>query len=154
MDKNAVDFLLRANKAAYAGKGAEAYSSRPSSHDFHYEDGTLKYIDTYLGRTKFSGETALWEGDAPFWSINYVGRIVSDNFSDDFLRETYDFLKEVLLLAPKEYPYRGPSEYANGDYSYKCTVKGDIDWFYGYEQIFFRDEMVFECAFHGGDIAQ
>jgi hypothetical protein len=58
MDKNVVDFLLRANKAAYAGKGAEAHSARPNSHDFHYEEGPLKYIDTYLGRTKVAGEAA------------------------------------------------------------------------------------------------
>ncbi|MDR1159406.1 MAG: DUF5680 domain-containing protein [Syntrophomonadaceae bacterium] len=147
MDKNVVDFLIRAKKATCAGKGAEAYSSRPNSHDLHYAEGSLKYIDTYLGGTKFAGEEALWEGGFPFWSMNYIGRVLSDNFSDDFLRET-------LLLVSEEYPFRGPLEHTNGDYSYKCTIKGDIHWFYGYEEIFFKGGAVFECAFHGGDIAR
>jgi hypothetical protein len=152
MDRNIVDFLIRAKKATYAGNGAKAYSSRPNSRDFCYTEGSLKYIDTYLGRKKFAGEEALWEGDLPFWSMNYVGRVLSDDFSDDFLEEIFDFLKETLLLVPEECPFRGPLEHMNGDYSYKCSVKGEIDWFYGYEEIFFKGGAVFQCAFHGGDI--
>lgn len=59
MDSDLIDFLIRAKKATYAGEGKEAPSSRPHSHDFHYSEGTLRYIDTYLGSTQFAGEEAL-----------------------------------------------------------------------------------------------
>jgi len=61
MDKHIVEFLIRAKKATYAGKGAETDSSRPGSHDLLYAEGALKYIDTYLGNAKFAGEEALWK---------------------------------------------------------------------------------------------
>ena len=36
MDNRIIDFLIRAKKATYAGKGAETESSRPESHDLIY----------------------------------------------------------------------------------------------------------------------
>ncbi|MCL2461552.1 MAG: DUF5680 domain-containing protein [Defluviitaleaceae bacterium] len=145
MEKKVIEFLLRANKVTYAGKGPESAPSRPNSHDYQYSEGALKYIDTYLGGAKFAGECALWENDVPFWAINYAGRVVADGFSGDFL-------KEALLRASEEYPFRGPKRYENGDYSYQCGVKGDFRWFYGFEEIFYKGEKVYECAFHGGDV--
>jgi len=56
MDKNVIKFLIKAKKATYAGKGAQTASSRPNSHDLQYSEGQLKYIDTYLGGSKFAGE--------------------------------------------------------------------------------------------------
>jgi hypothetical protein len=145
MDKNTIDFLLRAKKATYAGKGAEADASRPNSHDLHYMEGKLKYIDTYLGSAKFAGEEALWRDDTPFWAMNYVGRVLADDFSGDFL-------KEALLHVPKEAPFRGPAKFINGDYSYVCNVEGDFHWLNGAEEIYYKGNKIYECLFHGGDI--
>lgn len=144
VDEKVIDFLCRAKKACYAaGKGAEADSSRPDSHDLHYAEGELEYIDTYLGGEKFAGEEGLWRVGLPFWSMNYAGRILADGFSGDFL-------KECLLLVPEEYPYRGPLVHRNGDYSYHCVINGEFEWFNGYEEIFCSDIKVYECIFHGG----
>lgn len=145
IDNKVIDFLCRAKQATYAGKGAETISSRPNSHDFNYEEGNLKYIDTYLGGESFAGEEAMWQNDSPIWSMNYIGRILDENFSGDFL-------KEALLLVPKEYPFRGPMVYENGDYKYHCIVNGKFLWFNGYEEIFCNDKKVYECTFHGGII--
>ncbi|MTI49876.1 DUF5680 domain-containing protein [Sporosalibacterium faouarense] len=145
IDEGVIEFLCKAKRATYAGKGAETHSSRPSSHDLEYVEDELKYIDTYLGGEKFAGEEALWRNDIPFWSMNYIGRIIDDDFSGDFL-------KECLLLVPKEYPYRGPLVYQNGDYKYHCVINGEFKWFNGYEEIFCNDIKVYECIFHGGYI--
>ena len=147
MDKQIVDFLIRAKKATYAGEGAEAAPSRPNSHDLEYSEGDLKYIDTYLGGREFAGEEAMWKDDIPFWAMNYVGRVVADGFSGDFL-------KEALSLVPENNPYRGPEEYSNGDFTYKCSVTGDFDWFSGCEEILLQNTKVYECLFHGGKITQ
>lgn len=143
--ENIVEFLMEAKKGTYAGKGAEKLSSRPNSHDLEYVKDGLKYIDTYLGGRNFAGEEALWENDQPFWSMNYIGHILADGFSGDFL-------KEALLNVPINMPYRGPSEYQNGIFTYKCTVEGGFEWFQGYEEIFKGNVKVYECVFHGGAI--
>jgi len=75
INEKIIDFLCRAKKATYAGKGAESISPRPNSHDLQYVENNLKYIDTYLGGEKFAGEEALWYDDLPIWSMNYIGCI-------------------------------------------------------------------------------
>ena len=140
-----VDFLLRAKRATYAGKGPESPSSRPQSHDLEYAEGSLTYIDSYLGGGQFAGEEALWRDGTPIWSMNYVGRVTGENFSGDFL-------KEALLQVPADRPYRGPAEYCSGDYLYRCSVHGHFDWFHGTETIAYKGRVIYECLFHGGSI--
>lgn len=137
-----IDFLIRAKQKTYAGKGAEEAPSRPHSHDLKYEEGSLCYLDTYLGGDRFAGEEALWENGLPVWSMNYAGQVTGGPFSGDFL-------KEALLRVPKEKPFRGPAFYQNGDYAYTCRVEGDFAWFQGYETIAYRGEVIYDCHFHG-----
>ncbi|MDR3594115.1 DUF5680 domain-containing protein [Clostridium sp.] len=143
LDKKIIDFLCRGKKAAYAGNSEEVISSRTNSHDYEYIEGNLKYIDTYLGGEKFAGEEGLWKDNIPFWAMNYVGRILKEGFSGKFL-------KEVLSLVPEEYPYRGPLQYENGVYKYKCAIEGNFIWFTGHEEIYNNEVRVYECNFHGG----
>lgn len=143
MEKSLVDFLIKAKKSTYAGKGAETSPSRVRSHDLVYRDGALMYYDTYLGGEKFAGEEAIWIADIPYWSMNYIGRVTDENFSGDFL-------KEALLHVPFEKPYRGPDVYFNGDYIYECSVRGEFDWFQGKETIKYKGNEIYECYFHGG----
>ena len=145
MSKDIIRFLLEAKKSTYAGKGMEAEPSRPASHDYHYGEGNLKYIDTYLGSSKFSGEEAVWKDDLPFCTMNYIGRVISDEFSGDFL-------KDALSRVTEEYPYRGPLRHETEDYLYTCSVNGDFHWFSGHEEISFKGKKVYECVFHGGDV--
>ena len=143
MDKQLVDFLIRAKQATYAGKGAESASSRVNSHDLIFKEGEYMYYDTYLGGDKFAGEEALWISGVPYWSMNYVGRVTGDNFSGEFL-------KEALLRVPEDKPFRGPEEYTEGDYTYSCSIEGDYEWFQGKEIITLKGEQIYECYFHGG----
>lgn len=69
--------------------------------------------------------------------MNYIGRILPDDVSTENLME---FLTEALLLVPVEYPYRGPSQYENGDFH----------WFSGIEEVFHKNIKVYELVFHGG----
>ena len=145
MDKKTVEFLIRAKRATYAGKGAETASSRPGSHDLVYSEGDLTYYDTYLGGGRFAGEEALWKSGVPFWSMNYAGRVTGTPFSGDFL-------KEALLHVPEDAPYRGPETFEKDGYCYSCAAEGDSDWFQGKETICFRGIPIYECYFHGGTI--
>lgn len=140
-----VPFLLRAKRLTYAGKSNITTPSRLASHDYEYSEGDLRYQDTYLGGEHFAGEEAVWYQGLPVYSMNYVGRVLHDSFSGDFL-------KEALLHVPEDIPYRGPLCYHNGDFTYHCNVRGEFHWFQGYEEIFCQGNKVYECYFHGGDI--
>lgn len=144
MDKLIINFLIEAKKNTYAAHGLEVASSRVNSHDLKYEKDDFLYYDSYLGNDKFSGSEALWIKNNPFWSMNYIGRVLDiENFSGDFL-------KEALLCVNKDYPFRGPYYYQNGDYEYLMTYSGKFDWFIGSEVIKFKNKVIYECNFHGG----
>lgn len=144
-DREIISFLIRAKRATYAGKGAETLSCRPHSHDLTFSDGRYMYYDSYFGGREFVGEEALWVDGAPFWSMNYAGRVTGDGFSGDFL-------KEALLRVPEDMPFRGPAEYTDGPYRYQCEVHGDFDWFRGEEVILLNGQPIYECRFHGSRI--
>jgi transcriptional regulator with XRE-family HTH domain len=140
-----INFLCEAKKATYSGNGPETVPSRPCSHDLQYKYGDFLYIDTYIGGEKFGGEEAVWHQGSPVWCMNYAGRVLSNNFSGDFL-------KEALHQASVDMPYRGPNLYQNGDYTYHCNVTGTFEWFQGQEEIFCLSVKVYECSFHGGNL--
>ena len=143
MKDSVITFLLQAKRATYAGKGPESPSSRPCSHDYEYARDGFKYIDSYFGGKKFAGEEVLSEDNRPFWAMNYIGRVLADGFSGDFL-------KSALLKCSQELPFRGPESYCDGNLTYKNRVNGCFAWFYGYEEIYNGDIKVYECDYHGG----
>ena len=143
------EFLCRAKRATYAGKGSEIQPCRKNSHDLFYSEdlgaelGKLEYYDTYLGGKNFSGEEALWKDGIPFWAMNYSGRVLDESFSGDFL-------KSALYAVEPKLPFRGPEFFRDGDRTYVCKVCGGFEWFSGNEAIFHGARKVYECVFHGG----
>lgn len=145
-DQNAlINFKLEAIKNTYGGDANTCNSCRPLSHDYQYKKGAFIYYDTWLGGEKFSGEEAIWKYDIPIFSMNYFGRTLDENFSSAFL-------KESLCLATIDLPYRGPEFYESGEYTYKTKAIGNINWFQGYEEIYYHSQKVYECFYHGGSL--
>jgi len=140
---NLIQFRLEANVNTYAAFMNEVDSTRLDSHDFRYQNGDYVYHDTYVGGEQFAGEEAIWKKGKAVYAMNYMGRVLSKDFSGNFL-------KDALRHADKKMPYRGPEHYQDGEYIYKCSVHGDFTWFQGYEEIYFHDKKVYECYFHGG----
>lgn len=137
-------FRTKAAKNTYAAGFCQAESCRPESHDFRFEEDGWLYIDTYLGGEKFSGEEAVWKDGIPLWAMNYSGRVLNENFSGDFL-------KLALRNCTEEFP-RGPRNFSAEEFFYKTEIQGDMEWFWGFEEIFFRDEKCYECHYHGGAV--
>ena len=144
-DSDFLVFLKKAKYKTYASNAGHVESSRINSVDLSFKSTPYTYLDTYLGRTQFAGEEAVWQLEHPIWSMNYMGRVLDEVFSGDFL-------KESLRNTPDECPLRGPVYYAKGNYTYLCDVQGDIEWFQGREMIFLGDKKIYECYFHGGKI--
>lgn len=138
-----ISFRLEANVNTYAAFMNEVDATRPASHDFRYENSPYMYHDTYVGGEEFAGEEAVWKDGITVYAMNYMGRVLSDGFSGNFL-------KEALRAADMKMPYRGPEIYQSGEYTYRCKVTGDFTWFQGYEEIYSGDTKVYECVFHGG----
>jgi len=138
-----IAFRLEANVNTYAALMNEVDATRPASHDFRYVNGEYMYHDTYVGGEKFAGEEAIWKDGHAVYAMNYLGRVLTDGFSGNFL-------KEALRAADIQMPYRGPELYQSGEYVYRCKVTGDFTWFQGYEEIYQNEQKVYECVFHGG----
>ena len=140
-----IAFRLEANVNTYAAFKNEVDSTRPQSHDFRYTNGSWLYHDTYVGGERFAGEEAIWHNGVSVYAMNYMGRVLSDSFSGNFL-------KEALRKADSKMPYRGPEYYQSGEYTYRCKVTGDFTWFQGCEEIYRNETKVYECVFHGGSV--
>lgn len=138
-----IRFRLKANVNTYAAFMNEAEPTRLNSHDFHYEQGAFVYHDTYVGGEQFAGQEAIWKNGCAVYAMNYIGRVLLDTFSGDFL-------KEALRAASMDMPYRGPEYYQVGAYIYRCKVFGDFGWYQGEEEITCAGKRVYECRFHGG----
>jgi len=138
-----IDFRLEASINTYAAFMNETSSTRLDSHDYRYANGPYTYHDTYVGGEQFAGQEAIWHDGKAVYAMNYLGRVLGEQFSGNFL-------KEALRRADKNMPYRGPEYYQSGEYLYRCKVVGDFTWFQGFEEIYCNEIKVYECYFHGG----
>ena len=138
-----IDFRLEANLNTYAAFSNEVKGTRWDSHDFKYEKGEWIYYDTYIGGEQFAGQEAVWKNGKAYYAMNYCGRVLGQEFSGNFL-------KEALRAASSGMPYRGPAIYQSGEYIYQTKVSGNIEWFQGYEEIYYCNRKVYECYYHGG----
>lgn len=145
-DSSLISFLCRAKKKTYAsGEMPHGGSCRPESQDLQYREGEYFYLDSYFGGERFTGEEVLYHGETPLWAMNYSGRVLSERFRGDFL-------KEALAQVQEEHPFRGPAIFTRGDDTYLFRHKGDFPWFQGEEEIYCKQEKVYECRVHGGMI--
>lgn len=138
-----IAFRLEANRNTYAAFMNETTSTRLDSHDYTYSSGDYTYYDTYVGGEQFAGQEAIWHRGKARYAMNYLGRVLGQQFSGNFL-------KEALRQADTAMPYRGPKFYQSGQYLYRCSVVGDFTWFQGFEEIYCGEEKQYECCFHGG----
>jgi hypothetical protein len=148
MDEQLKAFLIRAKQATYASGKAPQFSSRPGSHDLHYEEPGFLYIDTYQGGFHFIGEEVVWKDGVNIWGMNYYGKMLVDQVPTGF----GDFLKHALLEVPQEKPYRGPENFKEGEFRYHCSIIGNPEHFSGVEHIYFKESMIYSLVFHGGEI--
>ncbi len=148
MQDSFIPFLMRAKQNTYASGRPATVSSRPNSHDLEYAEGKYRYIDTYLGGFHFIGEEAVWENDLPVWGMNYYGKMLAAQVPAGF----GEFLKAALRRVAEQAPYRGQANYQEQDFVYHCDWEGELVRFDGWEEITFRNELIYRLLFHGGEI--
>jgi hypothetical protein len=70
------------------------------------------------------------------------------------VQPVYSFLQRALLLAPGEFPVRGPGELVDDPFTYRRVYRGDVGRFRGEETIQHRGEPAYTGWFSGGLVDQ
>lgn len=149
---NLREFLIEAKKGTYANENVEKVeSTRVGSKDYEYKSNNMVYHDTYFGGLCFIGEEVVYENDNPIWAMNYYGRTLDMNLSEEAMDKA---LRPALMQVGSDdiIPVRGPKEYANGEYKYTFEVTGDLNSFEGEENIYKGENKVYTLNCHGGRI--
>jgi|SRR3989344_3854285 len=144
------EFIDRAGKATYTGGGKEVSKpQRPGFIELEYSEGDLSYRDSYTGYVRSRGtETVRFKGK-PIWISLYGGGMIEGK--EDLAHQTFEFLKKAMLQNEEGYlSLRGPHKFESGDWSYKYDQEGDIFEFWGYEEIYYKGELVFFHRIIGG----
>jgi len=153
-------FLGKAALATYAGggevvdpSGPDFVARIPGFKELRYEEGDFEYQDSYAGFFRSAGQEVVWYKKVPVWSQCYAGGMTEQyENNEEFVRETFDFLKKALSQGEKcaTFQPRGPKNFKEGDWSYNCKLTGNIAEFQGSEEIRHKGEIVFTHNFSGG----
>ena len=144
-----IEFLIKAKTSTYAdGIKYKVPSTRPNSIDYHYEEDSLIYHDTYFGSKEFYGEEIVYFDNSPIWHMEYKGGVQNDETTDVYAI----VLKPALKNVDNKLPLRGPKEFIVDDYKYTFEVIGTLYQFEGKERIYKKDKLVYELICYGGKI--
>lgn len=146
-------FLVEAKKSTYAaGETAKKIVEDDKSTTLIFEEGDLKYHDNYFGGEPFGGREVVFLQNEPIYIMTYYG-LVDESVSD--FEAVYKVLQKALSLIPEDHPFRGPTEYAEGDLIYKNVFTGEIDNFFGEETISSVDgKEIYKARYAGGFVCQ
>ena len=155
MDKETMDFLIKAKKETYANESGTTKkdSTRSGSKDYEYKDGNMVYHDTYFGGTNFIGEEVVYiNSNIPLWGMNYYGVTIDDSVSEEAMDKA---LRPALMKVGEDIsviPVRGPRRFENDKYSYEFKVDGTIENFNGIEEIYKEGKLIYRLYCNGGCI--
>lgn len=145
-------FINRAGKATYAGDGAEVENpERPGFKELEYEEGEWTYRDSYTGYYRSRGMEVVRFKREPVWTSLYGGGMIAGK--EDLADKTFSFLKKAMSADEENFlSFRGPHELEDSEWRYNYKQNGDVFEFHGYEEIYFKGELVFFHRILGGVI--
>src|SRR3989344_4421881 len=117
-------FLVKAKKATYAS-GNKATKLADGFEEFVFEDGEFRYRDRYHARDlqPFGGQEVVWQNGKAVWMMNYYGFMLGKKEDSEGV---YGFLRRAMSLVSAGRPFRGPSEFVEGDFKYVDANEGDV----------------------------
>ena len=143
------NFLDRADKATYAGGGKETKPERKGFHELEYKAGDFYYRDSYVGHYRSRGMTIVRYKGKPVYASLYGGGMIKGK--EKLANECFEFLKKAMSTDEKGFEsHRGPHRLKLGDWKYKYDQEGDIEEFSGYEEIYYKGELIFFHRIFGG----
>jgi hypothetical protein len=134
-------FLVDAKKHTWAAGAQTITPERADFKEIPFTDGHWHYLDSY---TRSYARSVLAHGDEvvrykrrPVWLMSYRGGMLPEFQKDRKLtKETFEFLRKVLLNVDTDFPFRGPAIYIDtGRFEYHNSISGTIADFTGTEVI-------------------
>jgi len=144
-------FIKRASKATYAGNGETVEPEREGFIELIHTEGNFSYRDSFTGHTKSRGMEIVRYMNTPIWTSLYGGGMVTGKEGKADI--TFTFLKKAMIQEEKGFvSFRGPKNFVENDWSYVYTQEGDIDEFWGYEEISYKADLYFYHRIIGGKV--
>lgn len=146
------EFIDKAGKATWAGGGKEVSTpERPGFKELVYEKGNFAYRDSYTGHYRSWGmEVVRFKGE-PVWISAYGGGMIEGY--EELAEKTFEFLGSALGKDGGDFQsFRGPHKLHLGDWAYTYSQQGDVNEFWGYEEICYRGKLVFFHKIMGGRV--
>jgi len=149
--KSLKKFLFDANQAGYAkGEEKKWIKEDDGSTTIPFKKGSWQLHDNFFGGEPYGGRTVVFHQEKPVWMMVYFGCVVKEAETN----QVYQLLREALKQMPKEYPFRGPESYQEGNYHYRNAWKGTVEKFSGKEQILKNTKVVYQASYIGGLVDQ
>ena len=152
MSKKALrQFLIDSNRAGYAGGEEKKWvKEADSSTTIPFEKGPWKSHDNFFGGEPYGGRTVVFYNGKPYWMMVYYGWVEEGVKTSS----VYKVLRNALKQMPEDYPFRGPEEYKEGEFTYTNTWEGEVDRFAGEEQITRGGKLIYKANYLGGLVDQ
>lgn len=142
------DFIVRAKRNTYVGKGQHLLPYRLCSYDLQFTDGEWAYHDSYLGESDFIGEEIVYLRGKVAWGMNYFGRIlVPEQITS---AQAGEVIQRSLTALYAENRFLGGYTHKTDPFTYHDTSSGDVSFFTGREWISKEEQVVYELVYHGG----
>lgn len=144
-------FLVDFNNAGYAGGEEKKWIKEPDgSTTIPFEKGSWRSHDNFFGGEPYGGRTVVFYEGKPYWMMVYYGWVEEGIETDP----VYGILRSALKQMPEDYPFRGPKEFKDGEYTYSNSWEGEVDRFAGEEQIMQGDKLIYKANYIGGLVDQ
>ena len=152
MNKEALkQFLIDSNKAGYAGGEEKKWIKEDDgSTTIPFEKGPWRSDDNFFGGEPYGGRTIVFHKGKPAWIMVYYGWVAEGVETDP----VYGVLRGALMRMPEDYPFRGPKEYKEEEFTYTNSWEGEVDRFSGEEAITHGGKLVYKANYLGGLVDQ
>ena len=146
-------FLIEAKRRTYAGLDDDATVGVPllgGSKQLEHRARPFAYRDIYFGMGFFVGQETVSRDERVVWSMCYSGGAQPEITDRARLLSIYKFLRQALLAADVDRPYRGAPIFTTGDMTYRNDLEGSIERFHGTESISQDGSILYTLRYSGG----
>jgi len=142
--ENLKEFLSNARKDTYAANADPVGNPRLlTSTQYEFQKGNYFYRDIFFnGDGKFIGQEIVYYDADPIWGMNYMGNTIG-KLETNFLKEALLKLNEICRLG-------GVCEYEKREFKYQDQGQGNLEEFYGSEEIFSEGKKIYKLTYQGG----
>ena len=141
------EFLRQARENTHAADASLIDNPRLQlSKQLEFQRGNYFYRDIYFsGSKKIIGQEIVYQDSKPVWGMNYIGSITG--------KLEANFLKEALLNLSGKSRLGGICEYRKREFRYQDQGRGNLEEFYGREEIFLEGKNIYKLNYQGGLIS-